>query len=98
MAKAIKYTIMFITMWVYIFGSFGFIVHNCYMSKSVYVSNSLISAWSDMMFEKCEYNAKDFQKAEFVLSHGFIDAIVHRREQIETIASLLRIHNGGQKE
>ena len=41
---------------------------------------------------------KDFQKAEFVLEHGFIDAIVHRREQAETIASLLRIHNGGQKE
>ena len=64
MAKAIKYIIMFLTMWVYIFGSFGFIVHNCYMSKSVYVSNSLISACSDMMSDKCEYNAKDLQNAE----------------------------------
>ncbi|MBE6569708.1 MAG: acetyl-CoA carboxylase carboxyl transferase subunit beta [Ruminococcaceae bacterium] len=41
---------------------------------------------------------KDFQKAEFVLEHGFIDAIVHRREQVSIITSLLRIHNGGQKE
>jgi len=40
---------------------------------------------------------KGFQKAEFVLEHGFLDAIVSRREQVDTIASLLCIHNGGLK-
>ena len=38
---------------------------------------------------------KGFQKAEFVLEHGFIDAIVPRNQQRQRIAALLRIHNGG---
>ena len=39
---------------------------------------------------------KGFQKAEFVLEHGFIDAIVKREEQKKVIAELLSIHNGGK--
>lgn len=34
-----------------------------------------------------------FQKAEFLLEHGFVDAIVPRREQKKTIAALLALHN-----
>ena len=37
-----------------------------------------------------------FQKAEFLLEHGFVDAIVPRSEQKETVARLLRIHSGGR--
>ncbi|MBQ4353255.1 MAG: acetyl-CoA carboxylase, carboxyltransferase subunit beta [Clostridia bacterium] len=33
-----------------------------------------------------------FQKAEFVLEHGFVDAIVPRHKQKETIARLLKMH------
>ncbi len=33
-----------------------------------------------------------FQKAEFLLDHGFVDAIVPRSSQRETIARLLRMH------
>ncbi len=33
-----------------------------------------------------------FQKAEFLLEHGFVDLIVPRGEQRETIAKLLRMH------
>lgn len=33
-----------------------------------------------------------FQKAEFLLEHGFVDLIVPRPEQKETIARLLRLH------
>ena len=33
-----------------------------------------------------------FQKAEFLLEHGFVDLIVPRGEQRETIAKLLRLH------
>lgn len=36
-----------------------------------------------------------FQKSEFVLEHGFIDAIVTRSEQKKMLADLLKIHNGG---
>lgn len=35
---------------------------------------------------------EDFQKAEFVLEHGFVDAIVKRRELPDTIARLVRLH------
>ncbi len=38
---------------------------------------------------------KDFQTAEFVLEHGFIDRIVPRKEQKRQISALLRLHNGG---
>lgn len=40
---------------------------------------------------------KGFQKAEFVLEHGFIDAIVPRKEQKKLLTELLKIHNGGEK-
>lgn len=35
-----------------------------------------------------------FQKAEFLLKHGFVDAIVPRKEQREAIARLLKLHGG----
>ncbi len=38
---------------------------------------------------------KGFQKAESLLEHGFIDAIVPRQDQRETIAFLLRLHREG---
>lgn len=38
---------------------------------------------------------KGFQKSEFVLDHGFIDAIVTRSNQRKLLAELLRMHNGG---
>lgn len=36
-----------------------------------------------------------FQKAEFLLEHGFVDLIVPRSEQRETLAKLLRMHRRG---
>lgn len=38
---------------------------------------------------------KEFQKAEFVLQHGFIDSIAPRPQQKTLLAELLRAHNGG---
>ena len=38
----------------------------------------------------------NFQKAEFLLEHGFVDAIVKRGELRERIATLLRFHGGDQ--
>ncbi len=38
---------------------------------------------------------KGFQKAEFVLEHGFIDQIVERKEQKKMLGQLLKIHCGG---
>ena len=35
-----------------------------------------------------------FQKAEFVLQHGFIDSIVGRAEQGSYLEQLLRMHDG----
>ena len=37
---------------------------------------------------------EDFQKAEFLLEHGFVDAIVKRRELPDMIALLVRLHKG----
>lgn len=37
----------------------------------------------------------DFQKAEFLLKHGFVDAIVPRNEMRETLERLLRQHGKG---
>lgn len=37
-----------------------------------------------------------FQKSEFLLEHGFIDAIVKRTEMKETIAKLLAFHGGAK--
>lgn len=39
---------------------------------------------------------KGFQRAEFLLEHGFVDAIVPRNELKETLAWILRMHTGGQ--
>ena len=36
---------------------------------------------------------KGFQKAEFVLKHGFLDGIVLRKDQKKLLAELLKIHN-----
>ncbi|EKF51678.1 acetyl-CoA carboxylase, carboxyltransferase subunit beta [Lactococcus garvieae] len=36
----------------------------------------------------------DFQKAEFLLKHGFVDAIVKRQEMRDTLALLLKFHGG----
>ncbi|MBQ8599274.1 MAG: acetyl-CoA carboxylase carboxyl transferase subunit beta [Oscillospiraceae bacterium] len=38
---------------------------------------------------------KGFQTAEFVLEHGFIDAIVPRNQQKNMLARILRLHKGG---
>lgn len=35
---------------------------------------------------------EDFQKAEFLLEHGFVDEIIKRRELPDTIARLVRLH------
>jgi len=34
----------------------------------------------------------DFQSSEFMLEHGFVDMIVHRRDMKETLSHLLEIH------
>ena len=39
---------------------------------------------------------KGFQKAEFLLEHGFVDAIVPRRTQKDTVSMLLKLHGGAQ--
>lgn len=39
-----------------------------------------------------------FQTSEFLLEHGFVDAIVPRSRQRETLSWLLRIHRGGAAE
>ena len=36
----------------------------------------------------------DFQKAEFLREHGFVDAIVKRQDLPTTISRLLRMHGG----
>jgi len=36
-----------------------------------------------------------FQRSEFQLEHGFVDAIVPRTQMRETIAKLLRLHESG---
>ena len=38
---------------------------------------------------------KGFQKAEFVMEHGFVDSIVARTEQKKLLAELLNMHKGG---
>ena len=39
-----------------------------------------------------------FQKAEFLLDHGFVDLIVPRTEQKETIGKLLKLHRKGAEQ
>lgn len=41
---------------------------------------------------------KGFQKSEFLLEHGFVDAIVPRQNQKETLWKLLNLHTGGASE
>lgn len=36
---------------------------------------------------------KGFQKAEFVLEHGFVDAIVARKSQKKVLTDILKMHN-----
>lgn len=36
---------------------------------------------------------KDFQTAEYLLNHGFIDNIVERKEMKKVLANLLKLHN-----
>lgn len=38
---------------------------------------------------------KEFQSAEFLLSHGFIDKIVQRKDQRKLLAELIKMHHGG---
>ena len=38
---------------------------------------------------------KGFQTAEFLLEHGFVDAIVPRQTQRETLGMLLKLHSKG---
>ena len=38
---------------------------------------------------------KEFQKAEFVLQHGFLDGVAARSVQKQTLGRLLKMHNGG---
>lgn len=37
----------------------------------------------------------DFQTAEFMLKHGMIDKVVHRKEMRETLSTILRVHSLG---
>ena len=39
---------------------------------------------------------KGFQTAEFMMEHGFIDAIVSRQSQKKVIAAILRMHKEGK--
>ena len=56
MTKAVRYIIFPLIIWAYLFGSSGFIVHNCYMSDSCLVSNSMFNAWNNFMFSDCDYS------------------------------------------
>jgi len=38
---------------------------------------------------------KGFQKAEFVMSHGFIDSVIPRNNQKKLLTDILSMHNGG---
>lgn len=38
-----------------------------------------------------------FQTAEFLLEHGFVDAIVPRQEQCAVLSKLLKLHEGGTR-
>ena len=40
---------------------------------------------------------EDFQTAEFLLEHGFIDKIVERKDLKNTIYKLIQFHKGGEK-
>lgn len=39
----------------------------------------------------------DFQTAEFLLNHGMIDLVIHRKEMKQTLAKILQLHVGGER-
>ena len=39
----------------------------------------------------------DFQSAEFLLEHGFVDKIVHRKDMKKTLAQILSMHMGDEQ-
>ena len=39
---------------------------------------------------------KGFQQAEFLVDHGFVDAIVPRQKQKSAVTRLLKLHCGGE--
>jgi len=39
----------------------------------------------------------DFQTAEFLLKHGQLDAVIHRKELKEKLGTILKLHSGGEK-
>lgn len=41
---------------------------------------------------------KGFQRAEFVLEHGFVDGITHRHSQKKLLTVLLKMHSGGKND
>lgn len=41
---------------------------------------------------------KGFQRAEFLLEHGFLDGIVERQQMRTTLGQILTLHTGGQSE
>lgn len=40
---------------------------------------------------------EDFQSAEFLLEHGFIDKIVHRKELVQMVKNILAIHRESER-
>ena len=38
-----------------------------------------------------------FQRAEYLLEHGFVDKICDRREMKKTLGLILKLHKGGRK-
>lgn len=41
---------------------------------------------------------KGFQRSEFLLQHGFLDGIVERPQMKETLARILKLHDGGKRD
>ena len=39
---------------------------------------------------------EDFQRAEFMMEHGFVDAVVDRRKMRDALSALLALHQGGK--
>ena len=39
---------------------------------------------------------EDFQRAEFMMEHGFVDAVVARGDLRDALGELLLLHQGGQ--
>lgn len=41
---------------------------------------------------------EDFQRAEFMMAHGFVDVVVPRGELREALSRLLMLHGGGKSD